>query len=122
MQIWDIFIFSLLMCRESPTLPSNRAIILIRPVVENPLVAEDAQYFLGKNAPATEFPHHRAGPVEGRLLAPPSRGDHDDRAVCLPVLLRNTIITLPLSSYQPSINHQPFSPKNLSTFENFILQ
>ena len=29
-------------------------------MVESPLVVEDARYFLGKNAPDTEFPHHIA--------------------------------------------------------------
>jgi len=36
------------MCRESPTLSPNLVIILIRLVVDNPLVFEDGYYFLGK--------------------------------------------------------------------------
>ena len=36
------------MYRESPNLSPNRAIILIRLVVENPLVVEDQPYFLGE--------------------------------------------------------------------------
>ena len=42
-------IFSLLVCRESPNLSPNRAIILIRLVVENALVVEDRPYFLGES-------------------------------------------------------------------------
>ena len=48
MKTWDISIFSLLVYRESPNLSPNRAIILIRLVVENPLVVEDWPYFLGE--------------------------------------------------------------------------
>ena len=48
MKSWDISIFSLLVYRESPNLSPNRAIILIRLVVENPLVVEDQPYFLGE--------------------------------------------------------------------------
>jgi len=48
MKTWDISVFSLLVCRRSPTLSPNRAIILNRLVVEDALVVEDRQYFLGK--------------------------------------------------------------------------
>ena len=50
MKTWDVSIFSLLVlvCRGSPTLPPNWAIILVGVVVENPWVVEDGQYFLGK--------------------------------------------------------------------------
>jgi len=58
MKTRDIFIFSLLVYRRSSIPSPNRAIILIGLVVENPLVVEDGQYFLGKNTPATGFPHH----------------------------------------------------------------
>jgi len=48
MKIWDISIFSLLVYRESPNLPPNRAIVPIRLVVENALVVGDRLYFLGE--------------------------------------------------------------------------
>ena len=48
MKTGNISIFPLLVCRGSPTLSPDRAIILIRLVVDNPLVVEDGQYFLGK--------------------------------------------------------------------------
>ena len=52
--IWDISIFSLFVCRGSPTLSPNRAIILFTLMVESPL-KEDTQYFLSGNTPGTEF-------------------------------------------------------------------
>jgi len=45
------------MRRGPPTLPPNRAIILIGLVVENPLVVEDA-IFAWQSTPATDVPHH----------------------------------------------------------------
>jgi len=48
METQDIFIFPPLLYRESSTLSSDRAVILTRVMVENPLRVEVEQRFLGK--------------------------------------------------------------------------
>ena len=48
MKTCDISIFPVLVCRQPSNLSPNRAIILIGPVVENPLAIEDGPYFIGK--------------------------------------------------------------------------
>jgi len=44
-ETWDFLVFPLLIYRGSPTLSSDRAIILIRVVVETPLAVGDGQCF-----------------------------------------------------------------------------
>jgi len=45
-------------CRISSTISPNGAIVHIRLIVEDPLVVEDGQYFLGKVLLAIDVPHH----------------------------------------------------------------
>lgn len=126
MKTWDISIFFLLMCIRSSTLSLDRAIILIRVVVENPLEVEHGLYFLSKALPLQKSSLTRYSTITSILkvcrVSPGSHSQFCDirrlvprLSVCTSYVPRTLNPLVSRAPYRP----QPALPANIPVFQSW---